>query len=289
MYQHGKKVIAVLLALAIILFLFSACVPSTEINTPTVRIAIPYEEQLFGINEEYYKEWLEKETKLNIEFQFIPQSYTNEYLRMLFSGQDSGIDAVFFSKGSALSPEELAAYGTKGTIAQLDHLIDSQGVYLPKIFEQHSAYDLRQAMTATDEHIYYMPALTSSASTENFQTLWINVERLEKLGLTIPVTTEEFKQVLRAFAQYDPEGAPLIGSTELESTFACNFLMNSFTVCDPQKETPEELYEAALKEDTLVVYSTTTRIYKVKESFEAAYPGLTVEVYDTRAHDMVET
>ena len=53
------------------------------------------------------------------------------------------------------------------------------------------------------------------------------------------------------------------------------------------QDTPEALYEAALKEDTLVVYSTTTRIYKVKESFEAAYPGLTVEVYDTRAHDMV--
>lgn len=55
------------------------------------------------------------------------------------------------------------------------------------------------------------------------------------------------------------------------------------------EETPAHLYEAALGEDTLVVYSTTTRIYKVKESFEAAYPGLTVEVYDTRAHDMVET
>ena len=53
------------------------------------------------------------------------------------------------------------------------------------------------------------------------------------------------------------------------------------------QDTPEALYEAALKEDTLVVYSTTTRIYKVKESFEAAYPGLTVEVYDTRAHDLV--
>ncbi|MEG0321691.1 MAG: hypothetical protein RR606_05830, partial [Oscillospiraceae bacterium] len=54
------------------------------------------------------------------------------------------------------------------------------------------------------------------------------------------------------------------------------------------QETSEQLYEAALKEDTLVIYSTTTRIYQVKESFEAAYPGLTVEVYDTRAHDMVE-
>ncbi len=54
------------------------------------------------------------------------------------------------------------------------------------------------------------------------------------------------------------------------------------------EHTPDELYEQALAEDTLIVYSTTTRIYEVKDSFEKQYPGLTVEVYDTRAHDLVE-
>lgn len=53
------------------------------------------------------------------------------------------------------------------------------------------------------------------------------------------------------------------------------------------EETPEELYLKALKEDTLVVYSISTRIYDVKESFEAAYPGLTVDIYDSRANDMI--
>ncbi len=51
---------------------------------------------------------------------------------------------------------------------------------------------------------------------------------------------------------------------------------------------PQELYELALTEDTLVIYTTTTRIYDVKESFESQYPGLTVEIYDTRAHDLVD-
>ncbi|MFI3212865.1 MAG: hypothetical protein R3Y24_05935 [Eubacteriales bacterium] len=55
------------------------------------------------------------------------------------------------------------------------------------------------------------------------------------------------------------------------------------------QETPLDLYKQALLEDTLIVYSTTTRIYDVKESFETQYPGLTVEVYDTRAYDLVET
>ena len=52
------------------------------------------------------------------------------------------------------------------------------------------------------------------------------------------------------------------------------------------KETPEELYTAALQENTLVIYSVTTRIFDVKESFERAYPGLTVEVKDIRQNDI---
>ncbi len=54
-------------------------------------------------------------------------------------------------------------------------------------------------------------------------------------------------------------------------------------------ETVDELYASALAEDTLVVYSITTRIYDVVETFEAEYPGLTVEVYDTRAEDLLLT
>lgn len=55
-----------------------------------------------------------------------------------------------------------------------------------------------------------------------------------------------------------------------------------------EEETAEELYEQALEEGILVIYSTTTRIYDVKDTFEAEYPGLTVEIYDIRASDMVD-
>lgn len=233
MRHNEKRTIFVLLILAMVFSVFSGCASSAEADKPTVRIAIPYEEQLFGINNEYYKSWLEKESGLKIEFSFIPQSYTQEYLRMLLSGEHSEVDAVFFSQDSVLTVQELAEYGKAGRIAALETMIDASGIYLPKAFEQHSPYDLRQAITEPDGHIYYMPSLHASASTENFQTLWLNVEQLEKLGLTIPATTDDFEQVLRAFVQYNPDGAPLIGSVGSESNFVCNFLMNSFTVCDP--------------------------------------------------------
>lgn len=54
------------------------------------------------------------------------------------------------------------------------------------------------------------------------------------------------------------------------------------------EETPEALYERALQEDVLIVYTVSTRVTAVKEAFEATYPGLCVEVRDLRSPDLVD-
>ncbi len=53
-------------------------------------------------------------------------------------------------------------------------------------------------------------------------------------------------------------------------------------------ESPQELYEKALKEDVLIVYTVSTRLAQTKESFEAAYPGLVVELRDVRSPSLIE-
>ncbi len=53
-------------------------------------------------------------------------------------------------------------------------------------------------------------------------------------------------------------------------------------------ESPEELYRKALKEDVLIVYTVTTRATATKESFEKAYPGLSVEIRDLRSPNLIE-
>lgn len=52
-------------------------------------------------------------------------------------------------------------------------------------------------------------------------------------------------------------------------------------------DTKEELYQKALDEDTLVIYSVSSRVFDVKKSFEEEYKGLTVEVKDVRGNDVV--
>ena len=53
-------------------------------------------------------------------------------------------------------------------------------------------------------------------------------------------------------------------------------------------KTDEELYEEALKEDTTInVYATSSKMMKVEEGFEAAYPGLDLVVSDLKTDEVL--
>jgi iron(III) transport system substrate-binding protein len=54
------------------------------------------------------------------------------------------------------------------------------------------------------------------------------------------------------------------------------------------EETAEQLYAAALNEDMLIVYSTSTRVMDVAKSFEAEYPGLLVRVEHIREGELYD-
>ncbi len=51
-------------------------------------------------------------------------------------------------------------------------------------------------------------------------------------------------------------------------------------------ETADELYEAAKAEDVLTVYTVSSRVFDVVESFQARYPGLLVEATYYRAEEI---
>ncbi|MED5017597.1 ABC transporter substrate-binding protein [Paenibacillus chibensis] len=53
-------------------------------------------------------------------------------------------------------------------------------------------------------------------------------------------------------------------------------------------ETVDELYAKAKEEGKVVVYSQSSRIKDVKASFEAKYPGITVEAFDMSTNEIVE-
>ena len=68
---------------------------------------------------------------------------------------------------------------------------------------------LREALTSSDGHIYAFPYFMGTGETYACMTdvvTYINQEWLDKVGLGLPTTTEELKEVLVAFKEKDPNG-----------------------------------------------------------------------------------
>lgn len=56
----------------------------------------------------------------------------------------------------------------------------------------------------------------------------------------------------------------------------------------PEEEDWDAIYEAAKKEGKVVIYASTSRISDAGQSFELAYPGITVEAYNVSSVEAVE-
>ncbi|MBP7177041.1 MAG: hypothetical protein KBA53_12610 [Thermoclostridium sp.] len=224
------------LAIFLFLFLFLCGCSSTE-SGDTVRIAIPDSPYIQNIDSNYYKLWLEKQTGINLEFVIVRQERSEEYLKTICSNTDADIDVVFFSSsaGFTLENELLEQYVNSGSFMKLDPFL-TEDRYYASLLKQTG---LIEALLFQDRGIYFFPHISRSRSDQNGQVLWLNYDWLKKLGLRLPTTADELKQVLISFAEDDPNGngqadeIPLIGCDDEYSLQSCNFLLNAFICNDP--------------------------------------------------------
>jgi putative aldouronate transport system substrate-binding protein len=135
---------------------------------------------------------------------------------------------------------ELQKYGGQGIIQPLNQLIDQ---YAPNIQDAFAETpELKRMATAPDDTIYGMPQWNDCYHCSYGNKMWINQEWLDNLGLEMPTTTEEFREVLRAFKNDDPNGngradeIPLSGSA-VDSLIP--FLMNAFAYNPATTTTPD--------------------------------------------------
>ncbi|MEK3885666.1 extracellular solute-binding protein [Paenibacillus sp. PL2-23] len=158
-----------------------------------------------GIAKEYndmimFKQ-LEEETNVHIEWSMTENSTWNEKKNLLFAGND--LPDAFYG-GSALTTNEVVQYGSQGILIPLEELIEEYAPNLKRVFEQRPHY--KEAITAPDGHIYSLPNIVENDSFLNSDTIYINKEWLDQVGMKVPETTDEFYQVLKAFKENDPNG-----------------------------------------------------------------------------------
>ena len=103
--------------------------------------------------------------------------------------------------GTARIKEAVDQYGPQGAFMPLNDLIDEHAPNIKALFEKRP--DIKAAITSSDGNIYYLPYTPDG---KYGRAYWIRTDWLEKLGLDVPQTVEEYENVLRAFKEQDPNG-----------------------------------------------------------------------------------
>ncbi|NGP46514.1 extracellular solute-binding protein [Bacillaceae bacterium SIJ1] len=155
------------------------------------------------------------------------------------------------------SQDELLKYGQQGVLVPLNDLIEEHAPNLQKAFEQEP--DFKAMATSPDGNIYGLPQWNDCFHCTYPEKMWVNTEWLDTLGLEMPTTPEELKEVMIAFKNEDPNGngkadeIPLSGYVD---QLPVRYLMNAFEYYHSKVEPP------LLLKDGKVSFAVTTDGWK---------------------------
>ena len=143
-------------------------------------------------------DYLEEQTNVHVELMLFPYQTALERMNiMLSTGNYPDVIA-----GWLLGTKNILNEGmTDGIFLPLDELIDA---YCPNITEVLDIPGVRASMTLPDGHIYSIPYVVGEPEA-TFKP-YINQIWLENVGMDMPTTPEELKEVLIAFRDNDANG-----------------------------------------------------------------------------------
>jgi len=196
-----KKLALVLAALLVLSSVPALAVDWNETGLPIVNE--PYTFSIFlddsGLPEEKIMfPIIEEETGVTIDWQMAPYAVQTEKLGIALSSGDYA-DVI---AGWVLGDQHLIDLGMGDqTFLPLEELFEKYG---PNIMEVLDKPGVRASMTLPDGHIYSIPYVVGEP--EVFYIPYINAQWLDRLGLELPTTPEELKEVLIAFRDQDANG-----------------------------------------------------------------------------------
>ncbi|MCS7462068.1 ABC transporter substrate-binding protein [Paenibacillus doosanensis] len=180
----------------------------------------------FATNE--FTKFLEEKTNIHIEWDVAPEKSATEKLNLVLGSGDLP-DVIM---GFGVSPTQQLIYGSQGDFLDLSPYIEKYGVETKRMFEQVPG--VKDAITAPGGKIYALPMVNECFHCSASQKLWIYKPWLDKLGLSVPKTTDELYEVLKAFKTKDPNGngkadeIPLAGAAVGPNVNVDSFIMNAF-------------------------------------------------------------
>lgn len=216
----------------------------------------------------YFTQKIETETGVKLDFIQLPQDTIEEKVLLTLSTDDKEslpdmyLSTVMSSTNTIFGASYASRWYDQGMIIPLNDLIDKYGYHLNEMLDvaAESGYSIKEWMTSADGNIYSLPGFSASLTNSYPHKLWINQGWLDNLRLDMPTTTEEFREVLRAFKAEDPNGngqadeIPFAGAKEA-SYYGYDFIINAFIY-------NQSNYSRMYVEDGVVGFAPTTKQWR---------------------------
>lgn len=164
----------------------------------------PTELTLFfvGSEEKNFEEmeiWQEIAKRTNVSLKTVSSKNASDESTAFNTLMASGSlpDLVIYSDAKKV----LTKYGKEGAFEPLNDLIDDYAPNIKKLLDEDK--NVKAHMTASDGNIYFVSSVNPKLPASGW---FVRKDWLDKLGLDIPTSVEEFHDMLVAFRDGDPNG-----------------------------------------------------------------------------------
>ena len=196
------------------------------VNTPvTFKVFAGGAASIENFETNTFTKFYEQKTGIKLEWQIAPPASIAEQRRLSIAGGD----LPDFYINTQFTKNDEVLYGKEGVFIPLNNLIDTYGYWMKDMFNTELPGS-RAMITAPDGNIYGLPEASDAIHIVYPEKLMINTEWLKKLNLAVPVTTDDFYNVMTAFKTRDPNGngradeIPHISANNLMPYFVNSFI-----------------------------------------------------------------
>lgn len=212
---------------------------ATESTAPVdniLKIAVHSNAFITDYEDNYLTHYFEDKLGIEIEFELLPATNADAFTKISLMANGGGElpDILLIAQ---LTAETVAQYGKDGVFLPIqDYLTDPSVMPNFNNIPDEDRTKMLSAVTMADGNIYGFPKSEEQDWNLTPNRMYINQAWIDKLGLEMPKTTEDLKDVLIAFRDKDPNGNGIKDEIPAYGMQLGNYgqnitaaLMNSFT------------------------------------------------------------
>ncbi len=245
-----RRIVAVLLVLTMVCGLFAGCGKKDTTKTKkkgsgVLTVGIPQVLTVSDFDDNALTKYFEEKIGAEIEFVFFNDSKAGmeQQLSLMCASEEELPDVLWGFQ--TIDKETMDVYGEDEYLIDLTDLIEEYGVNYKKTLESLPKETRerveRLSKDINNGAIYGMPMISDYAIDDLEVLSYINKKWLDKVGMSIPTTTDELYAVLKAFKEQDvnengetDDEIPIMGTqTGIASPgTATDYIMNAFVPYD---------------------------------------------------------